>query len=105
MTIVQKARAANGDKRDEIVTRTDLSMRLAAVGGRGALLEADEAGGIDLALKADAFYVEDGGRGGLERGRHDGGGEPGAACARRRARVRHGQWRDAQAVAGARAAP
>ena len=58
MTIVQKARAANGDKRDEIVTRTDLEMRLAAVGGRGALLEADEAGGIDLALKADAFYVE-----------------------------------------------
>ena len=60
MTIVQKARAANGDKpkRDEIVTRTDLEMRLAAVGGRGALLEADEAGGIDLALKADGFYVE-----------------------------------------------
>ena len=60
MTIVQTARAANGDKpkRDEILTRTDLSMRLAAVGGRHALLQADEAGGIDLTVKADAFYVE-----------------------------------------------
>ena len=54
MTIVQ---AAN-DNQPERVTRTDLEMRLAAVGGRGALLEADEAGGFDLALKADAFYVE-----------------------------------------------
>ena len=55
MTIVQ---AANDRGQPERVTRTDLEMRLAAVGGRGALLEADEAGGIDLALKADAFYVE-----------------------------------------------
>ena len=39
-------------------TRTDLSMRLTAVGGRGALLEAGESGGLDLALKADAFFVE-----------------------------------------------
>ena len=60
MTIVQDARAANGNRpeRDEIVTRTDLEMRLIAGGGRGALIEADETGGIDLALKADAFYVE-----------------------------------------------
>ena len=55
MTIVQ---AANDNGQPERVTRTDLEMRLAAVGGRGALLEADEAGGFDLALKADAFYVE-----------------------------------------------
>ena len=55
MTIVQ---AANENGQPERVTRTDLEMRLAAVGGRGALLEADEAGGFDLALKADAFYVE-----------------------------------------------
>ena len=55
MTIVQ---AANDRGQPERVTRTDLSMRLAAVGGRGALVEADEAGGIDLALRADAFYVE-----------------------------------------------
>ena len=55
MTIVQ---AANDRGQPERITRTDLEMRLAAVGGRGALLEADEAGGFDLALKADAFYVE-----------------------------------------------
>ena len=55
MTIVQ---AANDNGQPERVTRTDLEMRLAAVGGRGALLQADEAGGFDLALKADAFYVE-----------------------------------------------
>ena len=55
MTIVQ---AANEDRgQDERVTRTDLSMRLGAVGGRGALLTQDESG-MDLALKADAFYVE-----------------------------------------------
>ena len=40
------------------MTRTDLEMRLAAIGGRGALLQAEETGGIDLALKADAFWVE-----------------------------------------------
>ena len=56
MTIVQKANAATGQP--ERITRTDLSMRLAALGGRGALLQADESGGFDLALKADAFYVE-----------------------------------------------
>ena len=33
-------------------------MRLAALGGRGALLTADQAGGFDLALRADAFFVE-----------------------------------------------
>ena len=55
MTIVQ---AANDNGQPERVTRTDLEMRLAAIGGRGALLKADEAGGFDLALKADAFYVE-----------------------------------------------
>ena len=37
--------------------RTDLSMQLGAVGARGALLEQDETGGMDLALKADAFFV------------------------------------------------
>ncbi len=55
MTIVQ---VANDRGQPERVTRTDLAMRLAAVGGRGALLEADEADGIDLALNADAFWVE-----------------------------------------------
>ena len=37
--------------------RTDTSMRLGALGARGALLEQDEAGGMDLALKADALWV------------------------------------------------
>ena len=54
MTIVQDA----SDSQPERITRTDIAMRLAALGGRGALLQAGEDGGIDLALKADAFYVE-----------------------------------------------
>ena len=53
MTITQAAR----EDRGEIVTRTDLGMRLGAIGARGALLRADEGGGIDLALKGDAFLV------------------------------------------------
>ena len=56
MTIVQAANDATGQP--ERITRTDLSMRLAALGGRGALLKADETGGFDLALKADGFFVE-----------------------------------------------
>ncbi|MDE0239183.1 MAG: hypothetical protein OXQ84_03135, partial [bacterium] len=31
---------------------------LVALGSRGALMQADETGGIDLAMKADAFHVE-----------------------------------------------
>ena len=38
-------------------TKTGLSMRLGALGARGALLEPGGAGGLDLALKADAFFV------------------------------------------------
>jgi len=56
MTIVQAANATSGQP--ERVTRTDIGMRLGAVGGRGALLQADETGWMDLALKADAFLVE-----------------------------------------------
>ncbi len=37
--------------------RTDLSMQLGAVGARGELLTQDASGGMDLALKADAFFV------------------------------------------------
>ena len=54
MTIAQ----AGNDQGRPAPLGTDLEMRLAAVGGRGALLEADESGGIDLGLKADAFWVE-----------------------------------------------
>ena len=38
--------------------RTDLMMRLGAAGARGVLLEAGETGGIDLALRGDAFLVQ-----------------------------------------------
>ena len=38
--------------------RTDISMRLGAAGARGVLLEGDESGGIDLALRGDAFLVQ-----------------------------------------------
>ena len=55
MTIVQ---AANDRGQLERVTRTDLGMRLAAVGGQGALMEAGQSGGMDLLLKLDAFVVE-----------------------------------------------
>ncbi len=37
--------------------KTDLGMQLGAIGARGALLEQDDAGGLDLAVKADAFFV------------------------------------------------
>ena len=54
MTMTQAATEARG----EVATRTDLSMRLGAVGARGALLEAGETGGLDLALRGDAFLVQ-----------------------------------------------
>ena len=54
MTMTQAAT----DERVETVTRTDLTMRLGAVGARVALLEVGEAGGIDLALRGDAFLVQ-----------------------------------------------
>ena len=53
MTMTQ---AARGDRK-ETVTRTDISMRMGAVGARGAQMQADESGGLDLALRGDAFLV------------------------------------------------
>ncbi len=41
----------------EEVTETDLSMQMGAVGLRGVLLPAEEAGDFDLALKTDALWV------------------------------------------------
>ena len=38
--------------------RAGLSMRMAALGARGELLRQDASGGMDLALKADALFVE-----------------------------------------------
>ena len=55
MTLAQDARTS--PERARTVTKTDIGMRMGAVGARGALLEQDEAGGMDLALKADAFLV------------------------------------------------
>ena len=37
--------------------KTDIGMSMGALGARGALLEQGAAGGMDLALKADAFFV------------------------------------------------
>ena len=54
MTMTEAARGERG----ETVSRTDIEMRLAAVGARGALLDAGTSGGFDLAVKADAFLVE-----------------------------------------------
>ena len=54
MTMTQAARG----ERAETVTRTDLMLRLGAAGARGVLLEAGEDGGIDLALRGDAFLVQ-----------------------------------------------
>ena len=55
MTIVQKANTTTNQP--ERITRSDLSLRMAAVGGRGALLTPGASGGMDLALRADAFLV------------------------------------------------
>ena len=54
MTMTQAARS----ERAAMVTRTDISMRLGAAGARSVLLKADEDGGIDLALRGDAFLVQ-----------------------------------------------
>ncbi len=56
MTIVQEANTTTNQP--ERITRTDLSLRMAAVGGRGALLTPGASGGMDLALRADAFLVQ-----------------------------------------------
>ncbi len=53
MTMKQDARG----ERERIETKTDIDLRMAALGARGALLEPGETGGVDLALKADAFFV------------------------------------------------
>ena len=59
LTITQDAREATDTRpaRAETVTKTDISMRLGAIGARGALMEQDGADGMDLVLKTDAFFV------------------------------------------------
>ena len=111
MTIVQ---AANDDTgQPEQVSRADLSMRLAAVGGRGALMEAGETGGIDLALKADAFWVETEAEAVSNEGGTTADASRGAACAGGQPRVPDGRRprigvrdrRHPHAGRGARASP
>ena len=53
MTITQAAT----ETRPETITRTDIGMRLGAVGARGTLSMPGEFGGLELALRADAFIV------------------------------------------------
>ena len=48
---------ANANRAERQETKTDLSMRLGALGARGALLTPENADGMDLALKADTFRV------------------------------------------------
>ncbi len=55
MRIRQDARVELG--RVQSVSRSGLSMRLGALGARGLLREAGASGGLDLALKADAFFT------------------------------------------------
>ena len=50
--------AATESRPREVVTKTDIEMRLGALGARGALLRADEAGGLDVAIRADAFLAQ-----------------------------------------------
>ena len=54
MTITE---AATEDRPREQVTRTGIAMRLGALGVRGALARPEEAGGLDVALRADAFVA------------------------------------------------
>ena len=46
------------ESRPREVTKTDIEMRLGALGARGALLRPDEAGGLDVAVRADAFLAQ-----------------------------------------------
>ena len=48
---------AGGNRTRDVVTETDLSMRMGAMGTHGKLLSAAESGGLELAVKADAFWV------------------------------------------------
>ena len=49
---------ADNDRPNNRSIKTDISMRMGAIGARGELLSANEAGGMSLAIKTDAFLVE-----------------------------------------------
>ena len=54
LTLTEKS---GTDAKDERRYETDIGMTMGAVGVRGALLEAGEGGGFDLAVRSDAFWV------------------------------------------------
>ena len=49
---------ADDDRPKDRSIKTDTSMRMAAIGARGELLSAEQRGGMSLAIKTDAFFVE-----------------------------------------------
>ena len=49
---------ADNDRPEDRSIKTDISMRMGAIGARGELLSAEQAGGMSLAIKTDAFLVE-----------------------------------------------
>ena len=50
-------RHAAGNRSRDVVSETDLSMRMGAVGATGTVLSAGESGGPEVVVKADAFWV------------------------------------------------
>ena len=56
LTLTELA-GANGQRPQDVKKETDLSMRMGAIGAKGKVLSAGESGGIDIALKSDAFWV------------------------------------------------
>ena len=50
-------RLADASRPRDVATETGLSMRMAAVGARGAVLSGTETGGFDLTVAGDAFWV------------------------------------------------
>ena len=50
-------RHAAGNRSRDVVSETDLSMRMGAMGATGTVLSAGESGGPEVVVKADAFWV------------------------------------------------
>ena len=48
---------ARGARVHDVVTETELGMRMLALGARGAVLPADEPQGLELTFRSDAFWV------------------------------------------------
>ena len=49
---------ADNERPKDRSIKTDISMRMGAIGARGELLSGEQAGGMSLAIKTDAFLVE-----------------------------------------------